>query len=420
MVREFKKVGAAAAVAGALLASGSSFASIQLSEPGDVMLVPYVICDPANNNQNTMVGLITFAKERIGLVLDPVAGIYFSAPWTLATRVVDLPTPSPASLPARVTLPQAGAFDNAIHWYFYDVRSNHLLNGVIPITDNDFVRFDWCATIRETGQDALNGVNGYLMFTTDEVDRADNLALLESVPSYALYGHAYQIQGNWESQAFIPVLANPLHSYVGPFPNRIANVVKRGGYPAFARMLAGSNFAAQTGNSPAARRDVYMRYFLDPALATENRMVFWFNNNSGTLSSAAGGYTGGNGFPGTVNLVQDRNVAGETYDSEQVYRNSFSVTLPNELNIIRSTPTAPAFPGMIHTSVEAATGVTVVNSGIVRFGIPEAVLTTNTAGTERSNVPFVSSGVSFNLLGLGAGGAAAQLQTEMSTVGPSY
>jgi hypothetical protein len=112
-----------------------------------------------------------------------------------------------------------------------------------------------------------------------------------------------------------------------------------------------------------------MRYFLDPALATENRMVFWFNNNSGTLSSAAGGYTGGNGFPGTVNLVQDRNVAGETYDSEQVYRNSFSVTLPNELNIIRSTPTAPAFPGMIHTSVEAATGVTVVNSGIVRFGI---------------------------------------------------
>jgi hypothetical protein len=149
MVREFKKVGAAAAVAGALLASGSSFASMQLSVPGDVVLVPYVICDPANNNQNTLVGLITFDKGRIGL---RAGGIDYSAPWILATAEVDLPTPGTPSLPARVTLPQAGAFDEAIHWYFYDVRSNHLLNGVIPVTDNDFVRFDWCATIRETGQ----------------------------------------------------------------------------------------------------------------------------------------------------------------------------------------------------------------------------------------------------------------------------
>jgi hypothetical protein len=427
MVREFKKVGAAAAVAGALLASGSSFANVQLSVPGDVVLVPYVICDPANENQNTLVGLITFDKGRIGL---RAGGINYSAPWVLATAEVDLPTPGTPSLPIRVTGPQAGAYDNAIHWYFYDVRSNHLLNGVIPVTDNDFVRFDWCNTIRETGQTTLNGVNGYLVFTTDEVDRADNLAAVESVPSYALYGHAYQIQGNWESQAFIPIVANPLHSYlnVNPVtgvpqpagnPARIANVVKRDGYPAFARLLSGSNFAARAANA-ALRRDVYMRYFLDPALATENRMVFWFNNNSGSFSAASLGYTAGNGYPGVVSLVQNRNAAGETYDSEQVYRNSFSRNLPDELNIIRSTPTAPAFPGMIHSSVEAYSGVTVVNTGIVRFGIPEAVLTANSAGTERSTTPFVSSGVSFNLLGLGAGSAAAQLQTEMATVGPAY
>lgn len=427
MVREFKKVGAAAAVAGALLASGSSFANVQLSVPGDVVLVPYVICDPANENQNTLVGLITFDKGRLGL---RAGGINYSAPWVLATAQVDLPTPGTPRLPTRVTGPQAGAYDNAIHWYFYDVRSNHLLNGVIPITDNDFVRFDWCDTIRETGQTTLNGVNGYLIFTTDEVDRADNLALVESVPSYALYGHAYQIQGNWESQAFIPIVANPLHSYlnVNPVtgvpqpagnPARIANVVKRDGYPAFARLVSGSNFAARAGNNPALRRDVYMRYFLDPALATENRMVFWFNNNSGSFAAAPLGYTAANGYPGAVTLVQNRNSAGETYDSEQVYRNSFSRNLPDELNIIRSTPTAPAFPGMIHSSVEAYSGVTVVNTGIVRFGIPEAVLVTSTTGVN-SNVPFASSGVSFNLLGLGAGNVAAQLQTEMATVGPAY
>ena len=69
MVREFKKIGAAAAVAGALLASGSSYATVQLGEPGDTVLVPHVICDPAapGGQLNTLIGLITFDKARIGL-----------------------------------------------------------------------------------------------------------------------------------------------------------------------------------------------------------------------------------------------------------------------------------------------------------------------------------------------------------------
>lgn len=81
MVREFKKVGTAAAVASALLASSASYATVQLSEPGDVVLVPYVLCDPsASAGQiNTLVGLITFDKERIGLY-DSTNDIYYPAP----------------------------------------------------------------------------------------------------------------------------------------------------------------------------------------------------------------------------------------------------------------------------------------------------------------------------------------------------
>jgi len=47
MVREFKKTGVAAALTGALLATASlsSHAMVQLSTPGDVVLVPYVVCD---------------------------------------------------------------------------------------------------------------------------------------------------------------------------------------------------------------------------------------------------------------------------------------------------------------------------------------------------------------------------------------
>jgi hypothetical protein len=303
----------------------------------------------------------------------------------------------------------------------------HRLDGVIPATDNDFVRFDWCGTIEEAGQTTLHGVNGYLVFTTDEVDRADDLSTFGSVPSYALYGHAYQIQGNWESQAFIPVLPNPIQSYRNidqlpgdassnnVYPIQYTNVVKRDGYPAFTRLLSGTNFS-DIDRGAAQRRDVFMRYFLDPALATENRMVFWFNFNQGTLGASAG-YNATNGFGNGFSVTQSRNAAGETYDSEQVYRNSFSVSLPDELNILVSTPAAPAFPGMIHEEVEAYSGATVVNTGIVRLGIPEAVLA---ASAEISTTPWVSSGVSFNMLGLGAGGNATQLQTEMATQGPVY
>jgi hypothetical protein len=434
MVREFKKVGVAAAVAGALLGSSYSHATVQLSEPGDVMLVPYAICNPANNNQNTLVGLITFAKERLGLRAPTTVGSNtipqrnFSAPWVLAVGDATTPTPGTATLPTRKTRAAPPYTEDAtIHWYFFDSRSVHRLDGVIPATDNDFVRFDWCGTIQETGQTTLNGVNGYLVFTTDEVDRTDDLSTFGSVPSYALYGHAYQIQGDWESQAFIPVLPNPVQSYRNidrlpgdassnnVYPIQYVNVVKRDGYPAFTRLLSGTNFSDIDGAS-AQRRDVFMRYFLDPALATENRMVFWFNFNQGTLGASAG-YNATNGFGNGFSVTQSRNAAGETYDSEQVYRNSFSVSLPDELNILVSTPAAPAFPGMIHEEVEAYSGATVVNTGIVRLGIPEAVLASS---SEISTTPWVSSGVSFNMLGLGAGGNATQLQTEMATQGPVY
>lgn len=423
MVREFKKIGAAAAVAGALLASSSSYAVVQLGEPGDTVLVPHVVCDPAASagQVNTLIGMITFAKSRIGLFSDGITpnadGIvypegYYPAPWNLAafTRGGVVPaTPGKASLPVRKTA-KAPPYDRTIHWWFYDVQSVHKLDGVIPATDNDFVRFDWCSIIRETGQTALNGVPGYMIFASDEVDRNKR-----AVPSFALYGHAYLIQGNWASQAFIPVLSNPIWSLDANRALLAYNVTERAGYPAFARLVTGNDFTQLTGTAPNVQRDIYMRYFLDPALATENRMVFWFNFNAGSYDAVGAAALG---YPNTAGVIRSPSVAGETYDSEQVYRNSFSITLPYELNILVSRPSAPLFPGMIHTETEAYSGATVVNTGVLRFGVPQAVALAN--ATTNSGVPFVSSGVSFNMLGLGASGNAAQLQTEMATLGPAY
>lgn len=147
-------------------------------------------------------------------------------------------------------------------------------------------------------------------------------------------------------------------------------------------------------------------------------MVFWFNFNAGSYNAAQALALG---YGNTASLTQSRFSAGETYNSEQVYMNSFSWDFPDELNIVTSTPTSPAFPGMLHSETEAYSGKTVVNTGIVRFGIPEALAISASPAGVNSNIPFVSSGVSFNMLGLGASGAnSVQLQTEMSTQGPAY
>lgn len=424
MTNVFKKTGIAAAVAGALMAvSGGAQAQaftslleneIILSAPDDVLLVPHVICDPAatGGQINTLVGLTTIF-------------------------------PGARADGGRPTRRTAKGPTTNMHWRFYNNRSEHQLDGIIPVSDNDFVRYDWCDQLAKSGQTKLNGVPGYLLFHADSIrfNTSGNILIAESVlgtsgagtpafpadanvynretvsncadlgcplstwsglnitiegkktsfdtsvlvPAAAgsanlafnrsiwLYGHSYLIQGNWGSQAFIPILTAP-----------IWDTVVRNGYPAIERLERGINFTTiALPSAPVVMyQDLVLRYFLDSALSTGNQFVFWFNSNQDVVRSA---------------------VPIETFDSEQVYQFSFTVGLPNELNIIRSTPTAPAFPGMIHTETDPRGPV--VNTGLINFYV----------GQVSSTVPWISSGVTFNLLSLGAGGNNAQIQTEMAT-----
>lgn len=370
MVREFKKTGVAAALTGALLATASMSgqASVQLSAPGDVVLVPYVVCD-TKAGINTVVGLTSFSKTRLGLVDS--TGAYQPSP-ALAAGIKVGSTP---------TLPSTSPSDkSAVHWYFYDSRSVKQLDGYIPITDNDFIRFDWCTTIKENVYDKLDTVKGYLVFVDDAFDRKG-----AAVPTYAFYGHSYQISGNWASQAFIPVISNPVYSLDSDGTVRW-NVIRENGVPKIIRLVAGTDYTSPGGT----HRDLYMRYFLDPALASANSMVFWFNNNQDVLRAS---------------------VPGETYDSEQNYLASFSYSLKDELSVVTHTPTSPQFPGMIHKETETYGGkFEVVNTGIIRLGIPEL----------KSDVGYYSSGVAFNMLGLGNSANGYQVQTEMATESASY
>lgn len=449
---EFKKTGVAAAVAGALLAvSGvaqaftlaSGHNEIILSAPDDVMLVPHVICNrqaALADTVNTLVGLTTIFPNR------------------------DRITTAQDFRPERQSRkPTTGVFTGKVHWRWYNVRSEHKLDGIIDVTDNDFVRFDWCSILDRSGKLAeLNGQPGYLLFHADAIkfntannvligdglwqtsggyryktnpsyelcavsregctlpkwqsldwrgaagpfdasvlrltgynaiDPSTGLTVVPATPGYNfdqriwLYGHSYLIQGDWASQAFIPILSAP-----------IWDAVVRSGYPAIERLVRGIDY---TNYSAALMyQDIVMRYFLDPALSRGNSMVFWFNSNQGAVAN--------NDLTRCVEAIPGiRNrVPLETFDSEQVYQYSYTTCLPNELNVITSTPTAPAFPGMIHTETESG-GATVVNTGLVNIYVPQV----------NSTVEWLSSGVAFNLLALGAGANPSQIQTEMATAG---
>lgn len=408
MVREFKKTGVAVALTGALLATASmtSQASLQLTVPGDVVLVPYVVCDPSANNTNTLVGLITFYKTRMGLGVLPATDTYSYLP----SPLLPVSTSQSASSPTLPTGHRDATARN-LHWWFYNNQSEHLIDGGITVTDNDFVRFDWCTTLRDRKATSLYGIKGYLLFGQEEPLKSSPIG----VPSFALYGHAYQITGNWASMAFIPVLANPVYSFeadpVTPTTvtvggqaqsvTRNVDAATGGGAPHIRRLVVGTDFTDLDVNGVIRNRDIYARYFLDPALASKNETVFWFNTNDAKRIATN----------------------GDTYNSEEVQTASWTMPLPYELNVLTSTPTTPATDGkytifgLYHSETEPADPVTgatftVVNTGILRFPIPE----------QESTLSYVSSGVSFQLISLGAstGGNTSQVQTELTTEGAAY
>lgn len=335
-MKQFKKLALVTAIA----AFGAGNASaLTLGDTGDSVLVPYVVCDQASSI-NTLVGLLTVAADREAQNRQP----------------------------ARLT--SKGA-TRLIHWRFYNERSEHLLDGVIPASDNDFVRVDWCAVVQSSGQvERFSGQNGYMIFHDDSLYQGN----AAPTARLKLSGHAYQVRGNWASQAFLPMVpANRANDGTGIGPD---------GYPRINNLNNGTSFDTATVNSNF--RQIALRYFLDPALSTGTDFVFWFNRNN----------------------TNRARTPVEVFDSEQVYRFSDNAALGNELNIIRNTPTSVTFAGMNGGFDGDAT-----NTGLVHFYVPTTTLATPATPNYRA------SGLAFGMVRLGAGSNPDQVQTELALEG---
>jgi hypothetical protein len=362
MLANFKKFGVAAAVAAAIGASGAAQA-VTLGEPGGALLIPHVIFS-SKDQVNTLVGITVGDRVPVGQ-FDTIVG-------EGAGCSGDRSKPS------------------VLHWYFFSTKSVHLADGTVPVTCNDFSRFDWGFVITNPKRPfpSLNGVPGYLVLSSDDrrnVDVGSN---------YSLYGSAYLVQGNWASEAYIPVL--PLLD--DSITNFYDEVKYKGGIPDYVNpQRAGMGLA----NATAETARFSLRYTLPVAGQDVNAttsFVFWFPDNSGDS------YIVGDTTVGRINRV---NMPIDVYDADEVAVSNI-ISLPDELNIVDASkidgtindPTGHSIPDMAGTQPA-------LNAGFVLFQLADYTGTLNPAILSRA-------GVAFSLIGIEGGASDDQVQTDLA------
>jgi hypothetical protein len=320
MLANFKKFGVAAAVAAALGASGAANALV-LGEPGDALLIPFVRTNGLGSDRNTMISVVNASSTRV-------------------------------NVDSFDTLTGPKDCNGTLHWFFFDARSVELVNGFIPVTCEDWVGIDF-------GFETLNapsavGVNGYLVIT----DAAAN----GSVGSTKiLYGSAWQIRGNWATQAFIPIL--PMIDSADGTPGD--EVVHAG-----ADALANVNPVA-AGMELASYSDVNawfsLRYYLGDTPQGATEFVLWFPENS---------------------AARNNNVIWVYDDAENF--GSARTSFPDELNILT-----------VGTDIKDW----LADQGYVLFSVDDS--------TASPAAPVSRGGIAFSLIGV-AGANAVQIQTELA------
>lgn len=451
----FKRFGVAAAVAAALGASGVAQA-LTLAQPGDALLIPYVVAGQLGKSKtvtNTLIGVIVADPRTVNteqfkdLSQDPTLWPHLPAAGTLsplATKVYDGSNPIfPAGTP-RCSKNVAGSNGANLHWYWFNKDSIHMADDTISVSCEDFARFDWNYVLGKKFS-TLVDQPGYMVIT-------DDAAKAGGASGLVLYGAAYQIRGNWASQAFIPVV--PM---VDSKDGTLGDEVTHGGSqilnvnPVTAGMLLPSPTSALAAVDPnlssfgtGATARFSMRYFLDSALNGATTFVVWFPDT---------GYSTRAAVPVLV------------YDADED-PSSASVALPHELNLVQvesgvSTPTAPytavLSSNLDHENTDGA-GVTAVgnavDTGFVFFELsdfravakdvvvdgnsvsePASSITNgiydggiyysdsvgalvSCAGTDPTGTAQYGecsrAGVAFSLIGIGGGAVADQVQTELA------
>ncbi|HRF43143.1 MAG TPA: hypothetical protein PLD30_02725 [Candidatus Competibacteraceae bacterium] len=338
MLANFKKVGVAAAVAAALGASGAAQAVMQ-GTPGDALLIPFVATNGAGKF-NTMISVISASPTNVNVGQFPT----LTGPKTSTSCA------------------------GKIHWYFFDKNSVEIVDDKIAVTCDDWVGIDFGSIIAAKSLPSALDVPGYMVIT-------DASASATKASGMILYGAAYQINGNWASQAYIPVLPmiDDVDTAARDEVRHLSEAFLDDANPVTAGMLLPGAPGGQTAYFS-------LRYYLQKTTPTgDTSFVLWFPDNNAARSTQ------------TVLVFNADEVAI-----------SARTSIPYELNVLKV--------GVDATTDALHTGVIrdgLADTGFVEFGVNDytTASTVNGFGSR--------AGVAFSLIGVNGAGTD-QTQTELA------
>lgn len=340
----FKKLALAASISASLGATTLPAQAVMLGDAGEALLIPLVVHggDVAGAS-NTYINVTV--PGTVGF--DTIPNIY-TAPHTTPTN------PGPTLFPDAASL-QGG---NSIHWYWFDNRSVHQLNGRIPVTADDLVPIDWL----EASNGNFAGEEGYMVIGTEA-------ARTRAAADFAMYGEAYlEFYSDDPIGTMVPIPVLPMSDGAdGAFdsvPTKEDNVkYSSSGIPrAVSPLVSGM----RTNRSDGILDDTTV-----------------FNLSLGDRN-----------FPSVHVVWLDTNLNGDgrglnvdVYDSEELTC-SDSVDLPDELNIIEVNNWA-GFGGVEDYCLPAGSEFTglVEHPGFVTYYLPE-YLDTGINEPESAGVAF--------------------------------
>jgi hypothetical protein len=188
-MKNFRKLALASGVAVAL--SGVSLPSHAIIEgdPGEALLVPFVLYDSVSS-VNTLVEVTV--PSAVGRDVIPNE---FTAPNTTPTNI-------PATEVADPDLGPIGAFTAGIHIYFFDEESVEQLNTDLPTSPDDFILINWGDLVARI-RPSLNGTKGYMIVTNEK-----DAGTWQEEAEFSMFGDAYMVfpAGVGFIDAKIPVL----------------------------------------------------------------------------------------------------------------------------------------------------------------------------------------------------------------------
>lgn len=303
MKMHFRKIALATAVSAAMAGMSLPAQAIVTGVAGDALLVPLVVWDGSDPDElNTLIEIEI--PSDIGH--EDTANIY-TAPNTTSPNDLIM-----AYDPAVFVKTSADGFDkpyNAIHWFWFNHRSVHQRDLLVPVTPNDIVQINW----RDASGGDFQGQPGYMVIVNEAARTGASAQFPMFGTAWLVNDEHYSYDNELESE--IPVLPLADGEDLTAFPVWGNHVIYDGGIPSQVSPLA----SGMQMNYADGKLGDYAVF--DMVLADLDEFayhVIWLDGNR-----AQQGQVGG--YSNTVNV--------DVFDSEE-RECSTTVNVPHELNII--------------------------------------------------------------------------------------